>query len=45
MNDYEITNNLLKNQKIVTPLPEDDDDDDDDDEVFKNSYISDINRS
>ena len=42
MNDYEITNNLLKNQKIVTPLPEDDDDDD---EVFKNSYTSDINRS
>lgn len=43
MNDYEITNNLLKNQKIVTPLPEDDYDDDD--EVFKNSYTSDINRS
>ena len=42
MNDYEITNNLLKNQKIVTPLPEDDDDEDD--EVFKNSYTSDINR-
>ena len=46
MNDYEITNNLLKNQKITTPLPDDieDDDDDDDDDAFRNSYLLDTNR-